>query len=258
MSIEDPVHTNRVRAESFGTVAAAYDRFRPTYPAALVDDLAALAPAAVLDIGCGTGKASVLLAARGLNVLGVEIDQQMADVAGGHGIEVEVSGFEDWDDRGRRFDLVISAQAWHWVDPARGVPKVARVLAPGGTAALFWNYDRLEGPVRAMLDSVYAEHAPELLQSVVHGRSSQAERGHAQWFDDCPDFDTVRTQHYSWQRTFTAGEWTGMARTHSDHLLLAPGRLDALSAAVRAAIDQLGGSFATQYGTFAIYAHRRG
>ena len=36
-------------------------------------------------------------------------------------------------------DAVLSAQAWHWVDPARAVPEVARVLSPGGTLGLVWN-----------------------------------------------------------------------------------------------------------------------
>ncbi|MGH2834239.1 MAG: hypothetical protein ACRDK2_15825 [Solirubrobacteraceae bacterium] len=51
-------HLDRVRAESFGTVAAQYDSYRSTYPGALFDDLAALAPAQVLDVGCDTGMAA--------------------------------------------------------------------------------------------------------------------------------------------------------------------------------------------------------
>jgi SAM-dependent methyltransferase len=85
-----PGFQRRDRAESFGQVAQEYDRYRPSYPAALIDVLAALRPHAVLDVGCGTGKAASLLVERGLSVLGVEIDPQMAAVARGHGIEVEV------------------------------------------------------------------------------------------------------------------------------------------------------------------------
>src|SRR5581483_6684340 len=108
----------RDRAESFGSVARQYDRFRPSYPSELIDDLVALGPSDVLDVGCGTGKAGRLLADRGLDVLGVEIDPQMAEVARDHGLTVDVGSFEEWETAGRRFDLLVSGQAWHWVDPA--------------------------------------------------------------------------------------------------------------------------------------------
>src|SRR5215475_3487386 len=96
----DRVHTNRTRAESFGAVADAYDRARPSYPPALIDDLLAAAPADALDVGCGTGKAARLLAERGVPVLGVEVDARMAAVARAHEIPVELGTFEQWDAAG--------------------------------------------------------------------------------------------------------------------------------------------------------------
>ncbi len=255
MPTEVKIFADRARAESFGVVAENYDSYRPSYPAALIDDLAALGPG-VLDIGCGTGKAAVLLAGRGMDVLGVEVDERMAEVARGHGITVEVGDFETWDPAGRRFDLITCAQAWHWVDPDRGVPKAAKVLRPGGCAALFWNYDELDEPVQQALDTAYEQHAPELLRSVVRGASKQSDRPHAASFDLDAAFTETSTKHYRWEHTFTADAWVGMSRTHSDHLQLAPDRLDALSDATRAAIDALGGSFVSHYGTYALFARR--
>ena len=112
---------DRGRAESFGSVARLYDRVRPTYPPELVDWLVAGGCRRVLDVGCGTGIAGALFAARGCEVTGVEVDERMAAVARTKGLEVEVASFEDWDDRGRRFELLISGQAWHWIDPRAGV-----------------------------------------------------------------------------------------------------------------------------------------
>ena len=90
MPLADPdrSHTNRSRAESFGAGARAYDRARPSYPSALIDDVLADGPRAVLDVGCGTGKLARLIAERGVPVLGVEIDERMAEVARAHGIDV--------------------------------------------------------------------------------------------------------------------------------------------------------------------------
>lgn len=257
LPIDEPVHGNRLRAESFGAVAEHYDRYRPTYPDALIDDLVALGPRDVLDIGCGTGKAAVPLAARGLHVLGVEADARMAAVARRHGIEVEVGDFETWNAADRSFDLIVCAQAWHWIDPALGVPKAAGVLRSGGTIALFWNYDDLGTVAQTALDAAYEKHAPELLGSVVGGRNKQSDREHAAPFRASTLFKNVRTGLYRWEGSFVADEWVGMVRTHSDHLLLPPARLDALAASVHDAICGLGGSLTSHYRTYLVAAQRR-
>src|SRR5436305_7380373 len=101
----------RSRAESFGAAAELYDRVRPSYPPALLDDLLSDGARTVLDVGCGTGIAAALLAAGRCDVLGVEVDERMAALARAKGITVEVAAFESWDDRGRRFDLLTCAQA---------------------------------------------------------------------------------------------------------------------------------------------------
>ncbi|HMC68198.1 MAG TPA: class I SAM-dependent methyltransferase, partial [Mycobacteriales bacterium] len=217
MPVDGPVHTNRARAESFGSVAAAYDRYRPGYPPELIDDLAGRQPRAVLDIGCGTGKAARLLAERGLATLGVEIDPEMAAVARSHGLDVEVSSFEEWDDAGRQFDLIVSAQAWHWVDPKIALPKVARVLTMDGTLAFFWNYDDADQASQAVVDDVYRDVAPELLGGPAHTKDIRAA-----WLADLRAtgaFRSVTTRTYKWQRALRVEEWVGKAATQSDHLV---------------------------------------
>lgn len=254
MPIDGRVHTDRVRAESFGGVAGEYDRFRPSYPASLIEDLAGLDPADVLDIGCGTGKAARLLAERGLSVLGVEVDAQMAAVARRHGLDVEIASFEAWQARDRRFDLVTCGQAWHWVDPAVAIPKAAAVLRPGGTLALFWNYDELDTHTQAALDDVYRRCAPELLRSVVLGGNMQTDRPHVEELRASGLFASVETRTYRWERTYQRAEWVGMVQTHSDHLRLDSPRRAVLVDALGAAIDSLGGTIASHYRTYTVFA----
>lgn len=92
-------------AESFGADAGRYDRARPSYPQALVEAIAAASAGGdVLDVGCGTGIAARQLASAGCQVLGVDPDPRVAEVARRHGLEVEVARFEDWQSAGRRFD----------------------------------------------------------------------------------------------------------------------------------------------------------
>lgn len=156
---------DQTRACSFGEDAVAYDRARPAYPEALVDDLMAPGPRRVLDVGCGTGKAGRMFAARGCDVLGVEPDERMAAVARTHGLAVETVSIERWDSAGRTFDLVVSGQAWHWIDPQRALPRVVAALAARGRIAVFWNHSshrslpdaersRLLGAVGRLIDDL--------------------------------------------------------------------------------------------------------
>jgi len=245
----DELHVDRARAESFGSIAQQYGRYRPTYPDALLDDLAALNPMQVLDVGCGTGKAAAGLARRGLSVLGVEVDERMADVARGYGIAVEVAAFETWEDAGRQFDLITCADAWHWIDPDLGVPKAARLLRAGGTIARFWNSCVVDEPVIAAFDAVYRRHAPEVTQVWRSTGSTAHVRGHAD--SDSADadpfakndaFSSVETRTYRWERTLSADEWVGLVATVSDHMRLGHERLSALLQALHAMIRTLGGT----------------
>ncbi|WP_372343193.1 class I SAM-dependent methyltransferase [Streptomyces sp. KL116D] len=129
---------------TFTQDAETYDRARPGYPPELYDDLAELAGTGpgcrVLEVGCGTGKATVPLAARGCRIVAVELGAELAAVArrrlAGHpGAEVEVAAFEDWPLPAEPFDVVLAATSFHWIDPAVRVAKSARALRPGGTLA---------------------------------------------------------------------------------------------------------------------------
>jgi len=133
---------DRDRATSFGSVAERYDRYRSGYPDELVDDLLAMGPRTALDVGCGTGKLARVLMARGVEVLGVDPDARMAAIAQRHGVPVEVAPFEDWDDRGRTFDLITSGHAWHWIDPRVGPRRVAELLRPGTALPAFVQAER--------------------------------------------------------------------------------------------------------------------
>jgi SAM-dependent methyltransferase len=250
------MHVNRARAESFGAVAANYDRYRPGYPEALIDDLATLQPHDVLDVGCGTGKAARQLAARGMSVLGVEIDPQMAAVAQSHGLTVEVAGFEQWDDAGRTFDLIVSGQAWHWIDPAVGPAKAVGLLRRGGAVVLFWNHDSdLDPSVRAALDEAYRACAPELLELAAQDKQRKAAKPYFADLKASGVFRSIETKDYPYERVYTADEWVGTVQTHSDHLQLAPARRAALADALRAVINRrLGGTIRTTSGTYSIWA----
>jgi SAM-dependent methyltransferase len=132
----------------FDEVPELYDRVRPTYPDELFADLVAITGmggrSSVLEVGCGTGQATRSLAALGCSVTAVERGAGMAALArqrlaAFRNVEVETSMFEEWDDRGRRFDVLVAAAAWHRVDPSIGWRRAHDVLHPAGWAALLGN-----------------------------------------------------------------------------------------------------------------------
>jgi SAM-dependent methyltransferase len=135
----------RERGKLFNEVPALYEQVRPSYPDELFSDLVAVtgvgAHSSVLEIGCGTGQATRSLARLGCDVTAIEPGVQMADLARRllarvSNVAVETSTFETWEARDRRFDLVVAASSWHWIDPSVGWSKAHLVLRPGGWLAL--------------------------------------------------------------------------------------------------------------------------
>ncbi len=248
---------DRARAESFGAAAELYDRARPSYPSELIDGLLADEPGRVLDVGCGTGIASTLLGERGCAVLGVEVDPRMAELARRKGLEVEVAPFEQWDARGRRFDLVICAQAWHWIEPHVGVAKVAAVLDAGGRFAVFWNFGDPPTHVRERLAPIYRRLEPGLENySVVLGHHHERAPATLTDINQAGSFEGVSGATFPWRKTYDTAQWLEHLDSHSDHRGLSVPRRRRLLAAVGEAIDAVGGSFEMPYETVLISARR--
>ncbi len=142
-------NTSRTRATAFDADADGYAAGRPHVDTDAVSDLIQLcdlAPGAhVLEAGAGTGQLTVALLAAGLHVTAIEPGASMADrlrrlAAGEPGLTVIEDTFERADLSGRRFDAVLSANAWHWVDPSIGLPKLATVTLPHACLGLVWTF----------------------------------------------------------------------------------------------------------------------
>jgi SAM-dependent methyltransferase len=256
--IERMLFEDRSRAESFGAVAEMYDRVRPSYPQELIDALLADGARRVLDVGCGTGIAAALLAARGCEVLGVEIDERMAEVARTRGLDVEVAQFERWDARGRTFELLTSAQAWHWIDPLAGAQRAASVLEPGARLGLFWNFGSPPAEVLTLLDPIYERHAPGLARgSVLLGGADARAQAAVAGIASAGEFTAAEVDTFAWSRTHDTATWLSLLQTHSDHQTLPAEQRERLLQAVGEAIDSLGGSFELPYEAILVSARRR-
>ena len=129
-------------ARSFGAVAAAYERGRPTYPPDGVRWLVGRDAASVLELGAGTGKLTAELIAQGHDVLATEPDEDMLAVLRDSlpAARTAVATAEDLPAGDRSVDVVVAAQAFHWFDHDAALPEIARVLKPGGVLAVTWNF----------------------------------------------------------------------------------------------------------------------
>ena len=133
------------RRLSFGSVAADYDRYRPSPPPQALDWLIPAGAAAVLDLAAGTGAVTREIMARSprpARVVAVEPDARMRAVLAARcpGAEVLDGQGEDIPLPDASVDAVLISAAWHWLDPERAVPEITRVLRVGGTLGVIWTY----------------------------------------------------------------------------------------------------------------------
>ena len=153
--------------ERFTEAADLYDKYRPSYPPALVGWILAQAElgraACVADVGCGTGISTRLFAERGLDVIGVDPNEAMlerARAAGGSARylrgEAAATGLPS-----ASVALVTVAQAFHWFDMTAALREFRRILRPGGCCAAFWNVRHLAAGFMAEYDRVLLDFSRE-------------------------------------------------------------------------------------------------
>jgi SAM-dependent methyltransferase len=201
-----------------------YEAVRPGYPAALVDDVIALSrlqsDGRVLEVGCGTGQATRLFAARGCRITAVEAGPSLAAATRRNvpGADVRVGRFEELP-LPREFALVYSATAWHWIDPVRGYARAHDLLLPGGALALFWNEH-----VRGDDDVGFFDATQDLYEQAGMARyrlrPSSALRDRTPEIVQSGHFGEVVRRHYAWRAEYDARSYARLLGTYSDHMLL--------------------------------------
>jgi len=250
----------------FDQAPEAYDRARPGYPAELVDELLARAgidsESRILEIGCGTGQLTRLLAPTGATIDCVELSEGMtrlarANLAEFPNVSIHNAAFEEWDGRPASYDLVVSAQAFHWIPPEVGYPKCRSLLSHGGALALIWNlFEPSKDSLDGLVQRVYEREAPELCRRPPHGAETRI-----QWTLDelrasgC--FKEPLLLRYPWTDTFTGDRYADLLRSFSDHRRLDPPKLERLIAGVRTEIEARGGTLDRPQIAVLFFAHTK-
>jgi SAM-dependent methyltransferase len=241
---------------TFDEDADRYDRARPGYPAPLFNDLAGLAGTGpgcrVLEIGPGTGQATVPLARQGCRIVAVEIGARLADVArrrlaGFSGVRVEVAPFETWPLPAEPFDLVLVATAYHWLDPAVRVDKIADALRPGGALAVVETHhvagpDTFFADVQACYEQWDPATPPGLRLPAADAVPQVADT------DRSGRFQLATFRRYEWEHTYATEDYLDLLLTYSGHLALPGEARTGLLACIAALIDdRYGGRVSKRY-----------
>ena len=259
----------RLRA-TFDQDAWLYDQARPGYPVALVEDVIALTnlppDGAILEIGCGTGQATLPFAQRGYSILAVELGANLATVAR-HKLaaypqaHMWVGAFEDWPVAEQAFDLCLSATAFHWIDPAIGYPKVARSLRAGGAIALFWNEHVQTAHSQdffAAAQEVYRREAPEIFVDHPLLQPEDVEEPVATQMEATGLFGPMTVRRYVWEQEYDADRYLQVLNTYSGHIALNPSVRTRLFEGIRSLIDTcFGGHIRKGYLSLLYVAQKR-
>jgi SAM-dependent methyltransferase len=215
---------------SFEEVPQLYDRARPSYPSQVFQDLAELArlpeAARIVEIGCGTGQATIPLAERGYRVTCVELGEQLSAFARRRlspfpNIEIVNSGFETWQPSQADYDAVVAFTAFHWIDPGLRYPKAASVLRDGGSLAVVATHHVLldDG------DRFFADVQEDYIAFT--DESDESPPPHPDRVDDLTAeidasgcFRNVAARRYVWDLIYTADEYVALLDTYSGHRAL--------------------------------------
>jgi SAM-dependent methyltransferase len=241
--------------QTFGEDADLYDRVRPTYPIDLYDELAALLDVSrprVLEIGPGTGQATRPMVERGWSVTAVELSPDLARVARRNlpDVEVIVADFDSWELPAPRFDLVISATAFHWLDPATRVQRCADVLRPGGLLAVVSTHHVAGGSQQFFRDAqgCYKRFTDDADKDGGDGpQPADTIPQDASEFDESGRFGPAEFRRYEWEQAYSAAEYLQLLSSYSGHRALTSERRDGLYDCIGALIEAAGGSVTKRY-----------
>ncbi|MET0695715.1 MAG: class I SAM-dependent methyltransferase [Propionibacteriaceae bacterium] len=241
----------------FDQDAELYDRARPGYPEALFDDLVELGVIGpgrrVLEIGAGTGQATLSIARRGSSVQAVELGAALADRlrhnAVGLPVDVATSAFEDFAAPPHSFDAVLAFTAWHWLTPDVRVQRAHTALRRGGALVTVATDHVLGGSTQFFADAqecyerwdpatppglrlTAADDIPPVLDEV----------------DESGLFEPATRRRYLADISYSAQAYLDVLGTYSGHRALSAERRTGLLRCIRELIDgDYGGTVTKRY-----------
>ena len=204
----------------FNTAPTLYEEVRPGYPENLIRDVIDLSGlndhSRILEVGCGTGKATRPFAERGYELVCLDIGANLITVAKEKlkafpNVSFVEQAFEDWESDGK-FDLIISATAFHWVDPKVRYLKASEVLKSKGFLAVFSNqHARKDEGFFAETQDLYDKYYLQLPTN---------RPTHTTNFPGVEAFQDPIKRVYPWTQIYSSEQYIKLLNTYSDHIAL--------------------------------------
>jgi len=205
--------------DSFGNIRDKYDSARLRYPEQLAEDvltISGLKPGgAILDIGCGSGISTLQFAKKGFSIVGLDINSKMLELAKKHSenlanVTYRQGSFEDTDFPMESFNLIISGQAFHWIDPKSGFQKASNILKEEGYIALFWNCQNYKGSeVLSHVPELYLKHRSEYVPGVGGIERHEADMRSSGLFKE------IQTKSYLRKLSFSKKDYINLLESYS-------------------------------------------
>jgi SAM-dependent methyltransferase len=235
------------RRLTFGAVAAAYERFRPGYPDAVVDvvlDYAARPVRSALEIGAGTGKATRAFARREIAVTATDPDAAMLGELRQHVPATVATVAADFEQLplDSTYDLVFAAASLHWTSAVDRWPRVAALLAPEGVFANLGGPFELADPqlARAVADARSQLLPDDVIRAPEPDASDSALRWPGNELSSSPLFTDVRQVEIPRRLELSREEYIGHLGTVSGFLTLSESDRRTAFADIRAVLpDQV-------------------
>jgi SAM-dependent methyltransferase len=235
-----------------------YDRARPGYPSQVFSELAELVGlkrgSRVLELGCGTGQATLPLAERGYRIVALDLGEHVAALASRKlaafpSVEVVAAAFEEWALPDEPFDAVVAATSFHWIDPARRVAKAADALRPGGALAVISTHHIAGGDAQFFEDvqRCYERWMPGTRAG--SGLPSAAEiPSDSEELNRSDRFAPAVLRRHEWELTYSTSEYLDLLQSYSGHRALEPrGRTRLLACIAELITRTYGGEVTKRY-----------
>ena len=160
------------RKNWYSNVAEAYNKFRPRYPEEIINgaiEIAQIFPKAnILELGCGPGNATLAFAKLGFSMICLEPSLAACHLARKNcemypQVEIQQTTFEEWELEPEKFDAVLAATSFHWINPKSGNIRIAEALKHDGALILLWNMTpQPEYEIYQIFREIYQKYAPFL------------------------------------------------------------------------------------------------
>jgi SAM-dependent methyltransferase len=231
------VADRETRRLSFGSVAADYDRYRPSPPPEALDWLIPPGAQAILDLAAGTGAVTRKLIGRAARIIAVEPDERMRAVltAGCPEAEVLAGRGEDIPLPDASVDAVVISAAWHWLEPGQAIPEITRVLRTGGVLGVMWTSRDMRVPWVAEFSRLARE--ARVTERPPDGGADRRLRREVAFPAGTP-MSAVQEHAVEYSLPMTKDELVGLLGTYSGVITLDPGRRADFSRMVRAFLDR--------------------